>query len=55
MTPDHPDTLPSMARYVLRRLALTIPILLGVSLLVFLMLHSAGGDPAQTFSGPGGS
>src|SRR5215216_3554851 len=36
-----------MASYLLRRLALTIPILLGVSLLVFLMLHSAGGDPAQ--------
>jgi ABC-type dipeptide/oligopeptide/nickel transport system permease component len=40
-----------MARYLLRRLALTIPILLGVSLLVFLMLHSAGGDPAQTILG----
>jgi peptide/nickel transport system permease protein len=40
-----------MTRYLLRRLALTIPILLGVSLLVFLMLHSAGGDPAQTILG----
>jgi peptide/nickel transport system permease protein len=40
-----------MASYLLRRLALTIPILLGVSLLVFLMLHSAGGDPAQTILG----
>jgi peptide/nickel transport system permease protein len=40
-----------MARYLLRRLALTIPMLLGVSLLVFLMLHSAGGDPAQTILG----
>jgi peptide/nickel transport system permease protein len=30
---------------------LTIPILLGVSLLVFLMLHTAGGDPAQTMLG----
>jgi peptide/nickel transport system permease protein len=40
-----------MVRYLLRRLALTIPILLGVSLLVFLMLHSAGGDPAQTILG----
>ena len=35
-----------MTSYLLRRLALAIPILLGVSLLVFLMLHSAGGDPA---------
>jgi ABC-type dipeptide/oligopeptide/nickel transport system permease component len=40
-----------MTSYLLRRLALTIPILLGVSLLVFLMLHSAGGDPAQTILG----
>jgi ABC-type dipeptide/oligopeptide/nickel transport system permease component len=40
-----------MIRYLLRRLALTIPILLGVSLLVFLMLHSAGGDPAQFILG----
>jgi ABC-type dipeptide/oligopeptide/nickel transport system permease component len=40
-----------MTRYLLRRLALTIPILLGVSLLVFLMLHSAGGDPAQLILG----
>lgn len=35
-----------MVRYLLRRLALTVPILFGVSLLVFFMLHSAGGDPA---------
>ena len=40
-----------MTRYLLRRLALTVPILLGVSLLVFLMLHSAGGDPAQLILG----
>jgi peptide/nickel transport system permease protein len=40
-----------VTRYLLRRLALTIPILLGVSLLVFLMLHSAGGDPAQFILG----
>jgi peptide/nickel transport system permease protein len=41
-----------MLSYVLRRLALAIPILLGVSLLVFLMLHTAGGDPAQLILGP---
>jgi ABC-type dipeptide/oligopeptide/nickel transport system permease component len=40
-----------MGRYLLRRLALTIPILLGVSLLVFLMLHTAGGDPASLILG----
>jgi len=26
--------------------ALAVPVLLGISLIVFLMLHSAGGDPA---------
>ncbi|HEY8446723.1 MAG TPA: ABC transporter permease [Thermomicrobiales bacterium] len=35
-----------MAAYLIRRLLLTIPILLGISLIVFLMLHTAGGDPA---------
>ncbi len=35
-----------MGRYILRRILIAIPILFGVSLLVFLMLHSAGGDPA---------
>jgi peptide/nickel transport system permease protein len=36
-----------MIAYVLRRALLAIPTLLGVSLIVFLMLHSAGGDPAE--------
>ncbi len=36
-----------MATYVLRRLALAIPLLLAISLVVFLMLHTAGGDPAE--------
>ena len=40
-----------MAGYLLRRLLLTIPILLGVSMLVFFMLHSAGGDPATLMLG----
>ncbi|MFT4040501.1 MAG: ABC transporter permease [Thermomicrobiales bacterium] len=40
-----------MGTYILRRLALTIPVLLGISLLVFFMLHSAGGDPAQLVLG----
>jgi peptide/nickel transport system permease protein len=35
-----------MSTYLLRRLLLAIPILIGISLVVFLMLHSAGGDPA---------
>src|SRR5688500_17548034 len=41
-----------MTRYLLRRLALSVSILLGASLLVFLILHSAGRDPAPTFLGP---
>ncbi len=36
-----------MSRYLVRRILLAIPILLGVSLIVFLMLHTAGGDPAE--------
>jgi peptide/nickel transport system permease protein len=35
-----------MIGYIARRLALSVPILIGISLLVFLMLHSAGSDPA---------
>jgi ABC-type dipeptide/oligopeptide/nickel transport system permease component len=33
--------------YLTRRVALLVPILLGVSLITFLMLHAAGGDIAQ--------
>jgi peptide/nickel transport system permease protein len=40
-----------VARYLLRRLLLAGPILFGVSLLVFFMLHAAGGDPAQVMLG----
>jgi len=35
-----------MAFYLLRRILLAIPILFGISLVVFVMLHTAGGDPA---------
>jgi peptide/nickel transport system permease protein len=34
-----------MIRYIQRRLIMTLPVLLGVSLLVFLMLHLLPGDP----------
>jgi len=40
-----------MAAYVARRLLIAIPILLGISLIVFFMLHSAGGDPAELMLG----
>lgn len=36
-----------MTTYILRRLVIAIPTLLGVSLVVFLMLRSAGGDPVE--------
>jgi peptide/nickel transport system permease protein len=36
-----------MTGYILRRLLLLVPTLIGVSLITFLMLHYAGGDPAE--------
>ncbi len=36
-----------MARYIARRLLQLIPVLFGVSVLVFLMIHLVPGDPAQ--------
>lgn len=41
-----------MARYMLQRVLIAIPVLIGVSIVVFLMLHSAGGDPATQILGP---
>ena len=41
-----------MGRYMLQRILIAIPVLIGVSIVVFLMLHSAGGDPAQQILGP---
>lgn len=40
-----------MAGYVLRRLLLTIPVLLGVATLVFSLIHLVPGDPAQSMLG----
>src|SRR5436190_4662341 len=40
-----------MARYLLRRLLLTIPVLLGVATLVFALIHLVPGDPAQSMLG----
>ncbi|MCB0159586.1 MAG: ABC transporter permease [Caldilineaceae bacterium] len=36
-----------MSRYIINRLLLTIPVLLGVSVLVFAMLHLVPGDPVM--------
>src|ERR1044071_4757318 len=41
-----------MARYMLQRVLIAVPVLIGVSIVVFLMLHSAGGDPATQILGP---
>ena len=37
--------------YVLRRLVATVPVLLGISLIVFFMIHLVPGDPAKTLLG----
>lgn len=41
-----------MASYILRRLLMFIPMLLGVSVAVFLILHLIPGDPARMAAGP---
>jgi peptide/nickel transport system permease protein len=40
-----------MLVYALRRVALTVPVLLGVATLVFLLIHLVPGDPAQVMLG----
>src|SRR5213592_4510876 len=40
-----------MLRYVVRRLLLLVPILLGVSILVFLWIRALPGSPAQALLG----
>ncbi len=44
-----------MLRYFLRRLLLTLPVLLGVATLVFALIHLVPGDPAQAMLGDGAS
>ena len=44
-----------MARYLLRRLLLTVPVLLGVATLVFALIHLVPGDPAQSMLGESAS
>ena len=41
-----------MGRYLVRRLLQTIPILFGVSIIVFVIIHSAPGDPYAYLFGP---
>jgi ABC-type dipeptide/oligopeptide/nickel transport system permease component len=44
-----------MLRYLIRRLLLTVPVLLGVATLVFALIHLVPGDPAQAMLGDGAS
>jgi ABC-type dipeptide/oligopeptide/nickel transport system permease component len=40
-----------MTRFLVRRLLLTVPVLIGVTTLVFLLIHLVPGDPAQMMLG----
>ena len=40
-----------LTRYVIRRLLLLVPVVLGVTLLVFFSIHLVPGDPARSFLG----
>ena len=40
-----------MIKFIIRRLILLIPVLVGVSIIAFLMLHLAPGDPAELLAG----
>jgi peptide/nickel transport system permease protein len=42
-------------RYFVRRVLLTVPVLLGVATLVFSLIHLVPGDPAQAMMGDGAS
>lgn len=44
-----------MTKYIIRRLVQTIPVLLGVSILVFSLMFLIPGDPAQVMAGEGAS
>lgn len=44
-----------MTKYIIRRLLQTIPVLIGVSILVFSLMHLIPGDPALVMVGEGAS
>jgi peptide/nickel transport system permease protein len=45
----------AVLRYLIRRIVLTIPVLLGVATLVFSLIHLIPGDPAESMLGEGAS
>jgi peptide/nickel transport system permease protein len=47
--------LASVLRFLVRRILLTIPVLLGVATLVFSLIHLIPGDPVQSMLGDGAS
>ncbi len=40
-----------MGRFIVRRLILAVPVLIGVSVIAFLILHMSPGDPAELLAG----
>ena len=40
-----------MTRYIVRRLLLTIPVLIGASLLIYAMVYLLPGDPVRALAG----
>ncbi|MDH3965067.1 MAG: ABC transporter permease, partial [Deltaproteobacteria bacterium] len=40
-----------MLAYIIRRILLLIPTLLGISIIIFLMMHITPGDPAELLLG----
>lgn len=44
-----------MARYILRRLVLSIPVLIGISLITFVLIYYLPADPARMYAGPNAS
>jgi len=45
----------AVLRYLIRRMLLTVPVLIGVATLVFSLIHLVPGDPAQAMLGDGAS
>src|SRR6185436_13868151 len=51
LRPARRDHLAEVRRYLARRLLLLVPVLAGVSLVVFMVLHLSPGDPAEIMLG----
>ncbi len=41
-----------MGKYILRRLVMSVPVMIGVSIVAFLIMHLTPGDPALLLAGP---